>query len=39
MKVAVVLGTKPEITKLAPVVKLLNVKASTTSLFERRLYD
>ena len=38
MKVAVILGTRPEIIKLAPIIKQLN-KKSTSVIFTGQHYD
>ena len=38
MKVAVILGTRPEIIKLSPVIKQLN-KKSTSVIFTGQHYD
>ena len=38
MKIAIVLGTRPEIIKLAPIIKNLN-KKNTTVIFTGQHYD
>ena len=38
MKVAVILGTRPEIIKLSPIIKQLN-KKSTSVIFTGQHYD